>query len=129
VLSSSSSNHLSLTQDLYQQAFDFIYQSCSEVLQECLDRCNFGIAPDARGLNTLLIIAPSQTLAEQLVSHITHTQKSPDSLLSHISEQMIGIHQTAICFIPITPSPSYLSDGPNATESKFLVGQVFRHPL
>lgn len=125
MLSSSSSDHLTLTQDLYQRVLDSIYQSCGELLQECLDRCNFGIAPDAQGINTLFIVSPNQTLAEQLVSHMAHTQHSKDSLLSHISEQMIGIHQTAICFIPIAE----FQPSPNSIRSEFLVGQVFQHHL
>lgn len=127
MLSSSSSDHLSLTQDLYQRVLDSIYQSCGELLQECLDRCNFGIAPDAKGISTLFIIAPNQTLAEQLVSHIAHTQHSKDSLLSRISAQMIGIHQTTICFVPITRSHYSPSHWPSPTE--FLVGRIFPHYL
>lgn len=122
MLSSSSSDHLTLTQDLYQQVLDSIYQSCGELLQECLDRCNFSITADDRGLNTFLIIAPNQTLAQQLVSHITHTQHCTGSLLSRISSQMLGIHQTAICFTPISPS-----SGPNSTLSELLVGRIFLH--
>lgn len=122
MLSSSSSDRLTLTQDLYQQVLDSIYQSCGELLQECLDRCNFSITADDRGLNTFLIIAPNQTLAQQLVSHITHTQHCTGSLLSRISSQMLGIHQTAICFTPISPSSR-----PNSTLSELLVGRIFLH--
>lgn len=129
MLSSSSSNRLTLTQDLYQQVLDSIYQSCGELLQECLDRCNFSITADDRGRNTFLIIAPNQTLAEQLVSYLSQTQHSTDSLLKRISAQMIGIHQTAICFTPITPSHPSRSYQPKPTLSELLVGRIFPHKM
>ncbi|MDJ1184349.1 hypothetical protein [Roseofilum casamattae] len=112
---------LSLTQELHQRVFDSIHNDCTPSLQAHLECCHFGIAPDYKGVNTLCIIAPDRTLAQELL-------RDRAILLETIANRAVGIMQTAICFVPFKHYDPKLWEDRNSYLFKFLVGHVFSNP-
>lgn len=124
MISKPSFNDRTLPESFYRALVNRFCESFSSSIEELLDECNFGIAPNPAGVKTFFIMAPSLDVAEQLIENI-------DSILNRVSELLVGVEQTAICLVP----PESQIDNPggrkevNLHPPKFMLGKIFPHTL
>lgn len=118
--SSFSSDNRVLTQSFYRTLFYHFSESCDDPTQILLSKCQLAILPSEKGIVTFFIVAPSQQVAEGLVNQGNH-------IIDRVSRIMMGIRQTAICFVPIEYQEEYQALKPNISEIPyhFLVGKVY----
>lgn len=120
--SSFSSDNQVLTQSFYRALFYHFSESCDDPTQILLSKCQLAILPSDHGILTFFIVAPNQQVAEALVNQVNH-------IVDRASQIMIGIKQTAICFIPAEYEQEYQNLKPNLSEIpyNFLVGKVYEN--
>lgn len=82
-----------LNQSLYQTLVDRFYDTLNSSTQTQLAECSFGFAPSPAGIQTFMIVAPSLTVAEQLLQDLDH-------IIERIQTLMAGVGQVAICIAP-----------------------------
>lgn len=83
----------SLSGSFYQALMDRFLDSFDYPTQSLLSECSFGFAPSPSGVKTFLMVAPSQSLAEQLLQDV-------DQITHQVSVLMAGVGQLAICIFP-----------------------------
>lgn len=84
----------SLRESLYEAVLNFLPNGLSVVTQNILSQCVFGIVPSPYQVKTVLIIAPSLDLAEDLLLDI-------DNIKARVMYLMPDMGQIGICVKPI----------------------------
>jgi hypothetical protein len=75
-----------LRESLYEAVLNFLPNGLRATTQNILSQCVFGIVPSPCQVKTLLIIAPSLYLAEDLLSDIDHIKARVMYLMPDIGE-------------------------------------------
>ena len=83
----------SLSESFYQALINCFYETLSFSTQSLLDECSFGFAPDSFGVQTLFIITPSISHADQLSQDI-------ESLKNRVTSLIPSVGKLAICVNP-----------------------------
>lgn len=82
-----------LNQSLYQTLVDRFYETLNLSTQTQLAECSFGFAPSPTGIQTFMIVAPSLSVAEELLQDLAH-------MIERVQTLMAGVGQVAICIAP-----------------------------
>lgn len=113
----------SLKESLYEAVLNFLPNGLSVTTQNILSQCVFGIVPSPYQVRTLLIIAPSLELAEDLLSDI-------DQIKARVMYLIPDMGQIGICIQPaVSDTPEILDYSPHqffrSPSPQYLMGKFF----
>lgn len=83
----------SLSDSLYRAVVNRFYDSLTLSTQALLGECTFGFAPSPEGVKTFFIVAPSLTVAEELLQDL-------DNIANRVTDIMVGVGQIGLCINP-----------------------------
>lgn len=119
MLFQSSSDDQALIESFYGELFNRFFSACDSSARLLLCECALGIAPGPKSVKTFFIVAPSQSIAEQLTRHV-------DNIIEQVLRLMPGVEQTAICFLPPEGQANHAIEHQNFKQSPSkIIGKFF----